>query len=91
METTLLKEMLFDLYMKVQFDIFKRFGIEKMILIEGQLSGIRRKANKKEALAFLGKLVDKDEEYLKKFVEVEKRPLIVRISHAGEILSLFLA
>jgi len=76
--------------MKVQFDIFKRFGIEKLILIEGQLSGIRRKANKKEALNFLGKLMDKDEDYLKKFVELERRPMMVKVIHGCESLSLFL-
>jgi len=86
---TLIKEAIFDIYMKVQFGIFTKFGYEKLVLVGNQLYGKRTTTYKEDVLRFLLNLLEKDEEYLERFVEVKKRPCGVEISKGGEKIVCF--
>lgn len=84
MRRVFLKEMLFDIYMKVQMDFFTKFGYEKLILVGNHLYGKRTTTYKEHVLKFLGNLLEKDEGFLERFVEIKKRPCGVEVSRGGE-------
>lgn len=90
METVRVKDLLFDIYIKVQLDIYKRFGFERLVLLNGNFRKVREKVEKQKVLEFLSSLLDKDDDYLSRFVEVEKDTLSVRITHSSETVSCFM-
>lgn len=84
MRSVCLRDVIFDTYIKVQVGFFTRFGYEKLVLIGNHLFGIRKSISRKELLKFLCDLLEKEDIYLERFVEIYKRPSGIEISKGSE-------